>query len=354
METGIKWIGVLAFSIWGWGSALAAPERTATANVASENAGTATDRVMGLLDEAEALLEQRDHRASLKLFKKAADLGGLQCFDCQLGLARVYRRLGAHKDSLEHARNALVVGDSSGRLVVAHSEAGLALMAGGDSASLAEAAKHFRQAAEVSQGQVPILFFNLGVVLLKLSRDEEGVVALERFVELEPEGSQVDQARAFIDKPRRAREDLIPPFSAATLDGRLISDQDLEGKVVLFDFWATWCAPCRASLPQLRRLNRAFEDSPFVLLGVSSDREKQTLLDFIEEEAMVWPQVHDDRGAVSKRAFKVTSFPTYILVDHEGRIVFRRSGWSPSIEREVTARVKQAVKKLKKQQKAKS
>lgn len=90
------------------------------------------------------------------------------------------------------------------------------------------------------------------------------------------------------------------------------------------------------------------ESTPFVLLSISSDQDETVLRGFVEKEDMVWPQIHDRSGSVSRDAFKVRSYPTYILVDHEGKVIFRRSGWSPGIDVEVVAQVKRALKKARK------
>ncbi len=311
-----------------------------------------SDEVQTLLKDAEHHLALRQPEEALRLFRKASKKGGASCLECILGLARGYRNVGAHKDALEQAQRALDLEPEAGARVLAHSEIGLAHLGLRDKGSPEVAAGHFQEAIDLSEAEKPNLYYNLGISLLRAGRDEEGVAALEKLLRLDPPPNLSIEARSFIDNPRRARENLVPAFSATTLEGRYLSSEDLAGKVVLYDFWATWCGPCHKALPNLRRLNKKMQDTPFVLVSVSSDRDEGTLRAFVDKERMLWPQIHDKNGRVTYEAFKVSNYPTYILVDHEGKVIFRRSGWSPGIDTEVGMQVKRALKKARKSQEA--
>ena len=304
--------------------------------------------VSALLDEGDELMAQRQFDDAIRSFRRAAKKAGSDCLDCSLGLARGYRSVGAYRDALDHAQEALPLAKDPLPRAVAHSEIGLAQLGLGDKGSPEVAAEHFRKAITLDPKASPSLYFNLGYSLLKAGKDEEGVAALEELLEIESHTRLAKDARALIREPRRAREDLVPDFRATTLEGRSLSPEDFEGKVVLYDFWATWCGPCHQALPNLRRLNKKMQDSPFVLVSISADRDETTLRNFVEKEKMHWPQIHDKFGDLTGESFRVTGFPTYILVDHEGRIIFRRSGWSPGIDTEVSMRVRKAMKKMQK------
>ena len=112
-----------------------------------------------------------------------------------------------------------------------------------------------------------------------------------------------------------------------TLDGATIRMGDLRGKVVLLDFWATWCKPCRMSLPHLRHLHEQLADQPFEIIGVSVDQDEQVLRAYLEEEGVDWTQVWDP-GQEATYAFGVRGFPFYLVIDHEGRPVSKLEGWS--------------------------
>jgi len=163
---------------------------------------------------------------------------------------------------------------------------------------------------------------------MQQGRDQEGIAELKKYVELQPRGADIDRARKMIENPRRARENYAPEFSITTSDGQYIALEDLSGKVVLLDFWGTWCAPCVASVPSLRNLHKRYEkEASFVMIGISSDTEVEEWRAFTAKNQMVWPQ-YWDRDRRVQRAFEVRAFPTYILIDHEGIVRFRSSGTS--------------------------
>lgn len=144
-----------------------------------------------------------------------------------------------------------------------------------------------------------------------------------------------------------APEETAPGFFLITLDGEYVSLEDLKGKVVLLDFWATWCGPCRESVPHLRHLNRKMKDAPFVIVGLSVDHDQEELLAFVEAEELNWPQYWDKRRELAQ-LYGVNGYPTYILIDHQGSIVFEFEGWGegvgPIIEAEVAMAIRKAMK----------
>jgi peroxiredoxin len=155
-------------------------------------------------------------------------------------------------------------------------------------------------------------------VLLKQSRDPEGTDELKRYLaDTNGDDRYVKDAERYIDNPRRARELYIPEFSMTTADGRYISTDDLLGKIVVLDFWATWCAPCRASVPELKDIVKKFANAPVVLISISSDDDEEKWRAFIEKNQMTWPQYRDSDNHVLS-AFGIHSFPTYVVVDAEG------------------------------------
>jgi peroxiredoxin len=167
-------------------------------------------------------------------------------------------------------------------------------------------------------------------------------------LELAPNGPNTGTAQKMVENPRRAREPFAPDFSITTAEGEYISLDDLKGKVVLLDFWGTWCPPCVASLPALRNLNKRFTKSEkFVMLGISVNDEEDNWRAFIANEKMVWPQYRDESRKV-QRAFAVNRFPTYIVLDHEGVVRFRTSGMGFEREAALSEAINKQIKLLQK------
>jgi thiol-disulfide isomerase/thioredoxin len=119
-----------------------------------------------------------------------------------------------------------------------------------------------------------------------------------------------------------------PPFSLQTLDGKTVTRDSYRGKVVLLDFWATWCGPCIQALPELKDLRQKNAGQPLVIVSVSVDDDKRAVQEFASKHGMDWPQAWDAQMKTVS-AFRVDSFPSYVILDSEGRIAYRQKGWSP-------------------------
>jgi thiol-disulfide isomerase/thioredoxin len=113
-----------------------------------------------------------------------------------------------------------------------------------------------------------------------------------------------------------ARARMAPAFAVDTLDGQHISLDDLQGKVVLLDFWATWCGPCREALPHLRDVAKKFQGQPLMVLSASLDSSDEKWKQSIAENGMTWAQYRDGgfTGPISK-LFGVEAVPHTFTID---------------------------------------
>lgn len=114
---------------------------------------------------------------------------------------------------------------------------------------------------------------------------------------------------------------LAPDFSLPTVDGKTIRLADLQGKPVLVNYWASWCAPCRAEMPALQRLAADFEEQGLVVLGVNaaSQDDRANALAFVEQQGLTFPILFDTTGDV-QRQYAIQSLPTSFFIDHQGII----------------------------------
>lgn len=118
-------------------------------------------------------------------------------------------------------------------------------------------------------------------------------------------------------------EAALARLEAVDLDGRRWSLGDLRGRVVLIDFWATWCAPCLAEIPNLQALRARYPRERFEILGVSLDAtSRRSLISFLNRHRMDWPQIHQPRGYGSElaRLFRIDQLPVTVLVDRNGSV----------------------------------
>jgi len=131
------------------------------------------------------------------------------------------------------------------------------------------------------------------------------------------QAKQMLESIAFIGKE-------APHFELKTLDGRAVSPRDFKGKVLLLDFWATWCGPCRQELPGLKETYEAYHAKGLEVLGLSLDRDEDKLAAFLEAEGITWPQVYlgEQIGELAE-LYKFEGIPATFLVDRRGIVRWR-------------------------------
>lgn len=118
---------------------------------------------------------------------------------------------------------------------------------------------------------------------------------------------------------------VFPEFPAGfkTTDGKDLNLARFKGKVLLVDFWATWCPPCRAEVPNLVKAYKEYNPKGFEIIGISFDEDRSKFDSYIEENKMPWPQYFDGKGWQNEvgPTYGIQSIPTMYLLDKEGKVV---------------------------------
>jgi peroxiredoxin len=274
-----------------------------------------------VLNQANLMLRQRNYEEALKLFKRANGMKNNSSVECLWGMAQAYSSMRATKNVVETCDQVVqLAGDDRKMVGSAHNLRGLSIFTQAretrDRKKYTEAEAAFRRALE-AMPDLHVAHYNLGTVLMCEEQDGPGVDELKLYLAGEPRGPHATQAQRLIDNPRRARENYAPDFSVVTLDDAYLSSDDLRGKVVVLDFWATWCQPCVAGLDDVARLAKRYAKESVVLLSISADTDQAKWRDFVAKNKMTWPQYYDGRRTV-QAAFGVNAYPTYFVIDQEG------------------------------------
>jgi peroxiredoxin len=128
-------------------------------------------------------------------------------------------------------------------------------------------------------------------------------------------------------------------FTLKDINGKSVSLSSFKGKVVLLNFWATWCPPCRAEIPAMNKLNQLLKNKGLVILAVSTDRSVDDVKDFLSSVPVNFTVVTDEKLAVTRNLYKVFMVPTTFLIDKRGIIVkkyFGERNWTePEIIKEI-------------------
>jgi thiol-disulfide isomerase/thioredoxin len=117
------------------------------------------------------------------------------------------------------------------------------------------------------------------------------------------------RAQHFAEDPALSTHKMAPPFTVTALDGSRFNLDAMGGRVVLIDFWATWCGPCNEELPHMKKIAKEFAGQPLVIISVSWDSDGQKWRDFIDKNEMTWVQYRDADHHLSN-LFDVHAIPT--------------------------------------------
>jgi len=291
-------------------------------------------------------LQHRMTDAALDAFRKADKQDGGHCLACQKKIVRFGIELGDWKASESAAGEMVEEAQTDKEKAFAHYQYGVILLDEGVSKHKDEV--FARSHDEMTQAlaavpRFPEAIFGDGLALAHLKQDDAAKQRFQQFAEMR-QSNTVDRQRAlrYISQPELARARMAPPFAITTVDGQRLSLDGLQGKVVLIDFWATWCGPCRDAMPHIRELARKFQGEPLIVLSVSLDSDQQKWREFIAKNEMTWPQYFDGgfSGGLAK-LFDVHAIPHTFTIDADGVLQDEQIG-DGSIEGKLKKLVKHA------------
>jgi thiol-disulfide isomerase/thioredoxin len=207
--------------------------------------------------------EKKGQRAfAVDEFRKANKQDGGHCTECLLRAYTISFSLAKYKEAEQIARELLLAATTDAQRANARYLSGTALqwqgITGKKDKFFAESLDEFRTALQLAP-DLAVAHFVLGISLAHLEQDDLARTEFNSFLAQDKQNPEFHhRAERYSKRVELARARMAPVFSVTTLDGQHISMDSLAGKVVLIDFWATWCGPCREALPNIRNIARKF------------------------------------------------------------------------------------------------
>lgn len=280
--------------------------------------------------EAVAASKGRGKQQALDLFRKADKQDGGHCWECAKQAASLALRLEDLKQARNEAMELEGLAKTPEEQATAHFLHGVAALRAGTSShkdrDLTEADSELQKAMTLDAGNTSDAIYaeaiyEDGMALANLHQDDAARARFHEFLSKSPAGT-LDYVRAgrYEKTPELARERMAPAFRLTTLSGERISLDGLQGKVLLIDFWATWCGPCREALPRVQSIAKKFAGQPLVVLSISLDQDETKWTEFVAKNNMTWQQYRDRDGFDGPMAqmFGVRAIPATFTIDADG------------------------------------
>jgi thioredoxin-like negative regulator of GroEL len=291
------------------------------------------------LQQGKQAAQQSNYADAAKHFNKANELRQGKCSECYVWLARLDIGVGSLQQALSKTSKAVETAATPLERANAQLYYGLVLARQN---SLAQAENAFKAAATANPACVECRF-NLGFVLLRESKDAEGVAVLKTVAPELVGTTRGTEIQRLIADPSRVRKNYAPEFSARLSSGQEINLETLRGKVVLLDFWGTWCAACRISLPLLKDLASKVDPGKVAIVSIDEYDPKPKWEQFIQANGMSWGQVYDSDLSLH-HAFGVDGFPRYYILSKDGMILAEFKGWDQNGESSIAEAIAIALK----------
>ncbi len=296
---------------------------------------TADPQFQQAMKEANALVRQHQYAFAAERYKKANKIAGGACLACLEGQWTAQ----ANDVDFKGAVNTAALMESSastpaGKSRAEYFRAHALYLSAGDKAKSdkLEAAHGALQEAIGNNPRNAAALFLDGKVLARLGKMEEAKAEFTHCVSCVDPGDPAKlRAQHFAENPELALHKMAPSFEVTALDGSRFNLDAMGGRVVLIDFWATWCGPCNAELPHMKRLAAEFAGDPLVIISVSWDEDEAKWKDFIAKNGMTWMQYRDSDHKLSEQ-FGVNAIPHYFTIDSDGVLTAEMLGEGADVE----------------------
>ena len=277
------------------------------------------DESQQVYNKARQLMFEGKFEEAIKEYENVARMRGGKCAECFHMIGRIYFQMQEHKKAASSFRQAVELKPQNEADL--YNALGVALYLQDDKKVLDEAIAAFNRAIELG-GKGGKVYYNLGYTYIKAGKEAEGVAALKKYLEQNPAASEASAVKALIANPKLVKEKFALNFKVTSHKGDELSLDKLKGKIVLLDFWATWCGPCIREMPELKSMWKKYGGDNFVIIGINLDQNRDNFEKYIEQEEITWPQYVDGKGKADSISalYNVRAIPHTVLIDQDGII----------------------------------
>lgn len=134
-----------------------------------------------------------------------------------------------------------------------------------------------------------------------------------------------------------------PDFTLKSNSGKNLRLSEYRGEVVLINFWASWCGPCRQEMPLLDELHKRYEALGFTVLGVNVEEDSSAARKLLEDMPVSFPVLFDEQSTVS-REYDIVAMPSTVLVDRDGKVRYLHKGYKPGLEVVYNEQVRELIR----------
>ena len=296
------------------------------------------------LNDARLLAAQGRLDDAIGEYRRAAKLHDDKCAQCYQMIGHASLQLGKLKDAAAAFRQAAELKPPNEAEM--YNILGVVLYLQNEKKSFEQAVVALQHAIDLGDSKLVMAYYNLGFALIKAGREEQGIAALKKFLELAPNASESAQARAVIANTKMINATIAPSFAVKSFTGEDLALEKLRGRIVLLDFWASWCGPCRVDMPEVRKIWKKYAGDQFVIIGINLDSSRAAFEAYAKEQGVTWPQYYDGLGWGNKisQLYRVFAIPHTILIDQDG--VIQATGFRGG---ELSNKIGELLKKLQKQ-----
>ena len=302
-------------------------------------------RFVAAITEAKQLEKQRQYLFAIDAYKKANKIAGGGCASCLRKMYQMQIGLGDPKGAMATAQQMIAIADNPITKSLGQVELGAAIVAKAGEKPKADQLAAAHEAFQAALATYPAnnnARYEDACVLARMGNNSD---ASKEFATCAQAASPSDptriRAQHFAENPALALSKMAPSFEVTALDGTRFNLDNMGGKVVLIDFWATWCGPCNQELPHMKKIAKEFAEDPFVIISISWDQDEQKWKDFIAKNDMTWLQYRDADHSLSNR-FGINAIPHYFTIDSDGVLTAEMLGSGSDVEGKLKKLIKRA------------